>query len=119
MPKIEMLETSNLNNENNFEEDEIGESYGNRGYIKIPIDQINLNTEPISITNNHSFLRNNIRTYAKVFLGFLAVLILLIIVSILASHFHHEIELNKLKISNNLDGPIFKDSNQVIRNQEK
>ena len=119
MPKLDMLETSNLNNENNFEEDEIGESYGNRGYIKIPIDQINLNTEPISITNNHSFLRNNIRTYAKVFLGFLAVFILLIIVSLLASHFHHEIELSKLNISNNLDRTKFKDSNQLVRNQEK
>ena len=119
MPKIDILETSNLNDENNFEEDEIGESYGNRGYIKIPIDQINLNTEPISITNNHSFLRNNIRTYAKVFLGFLAVFILLIIVSILASHFHHEIELNKLNTRNNLESTMFKDSNQLIRNQEK
>ena len=114
-----MFETSNFNNENNFEEDEIGESYGNRGYIKIPMDQINLNTEPISITNNNSFLRNNIRTYTKAFLGFLAVFILLIIVSILASHFHHEIELNKLKINNNLGGTILKDSNQLIKNQDK
>ena len=119
MPKIDILETYNLNDENNFEEDEIGESYGNKGYIKIPIDQINLNTEPISITNNHSFLRSNIRTYTKVFLGFLAVFILLIIISILASHFHHDIELNKLKIRNNIEGTIFKDSNQLIRNQEK
>ena len=112
MPKIDVLETSNLNQENNFEEEEIGESYGNRGYIKIPMDQINLNTEPISITNNHSFLRNNIRTYTKVFLGFLAVFILLIIVSILASHFHHEIEINKLNINNNVDNTVFKPSNQ-------
>ena len=49
MAKVEVSESSHLNFGNGLEEDEIGEVYDDKGYSKIPLDQINLNTEPISI----------------------------------------------------------------------
>ena len=92
MSNVEISESGQLNNPNDIDDNEIGETYEDRGYSKIPLDQINLNTPPISISNdfNHSFMDNNIKSYIKVFLGFVIFVILLFIISILSGHFHYE-----------------------------
>jgi len=92
MSNVEISESGNLNNQKDLDDNEIGETYEDRGYSKIPLDQINLNTPPISISNDfsHSFLDNNIKSYIKVFLGFVIFVILLVIISILSGHFHYE-----------------------------
>ena len=92
MSNVEISESGHLNNSNNLDDNEIGETYEDRGYSKIPLDQINLNTPPISISNDfsHSFIDNNIKSYIKVFLGFAIFVILLVIISILSGHFHYE-----------------------------
>ena len=92
MSNVEISESGHLNNVNDFDDNEIGETYEDKGYSKIPLDQINLNTPPISISNdfNHSFMDNNIKSYIKVFLGFAIFVILLFIISILSGHFHYE-----------------------------
>ena len=124
MAKVEVSESSHLNFGNGLEEDEIGEVYDDKGYSKIPLDQINLNTEPISITNeyNHPFLGINIKSYIKVFFGFLAVLILLILISILTDHFHHDkIEPNNSKLianNQNKGSASLKTANQLGINIE-
>ena len=92
MSNVEISESGHLNNANDIDDNEIGETYEDKGYSKIPLDQINLNTPPISISNdfNHSFMDNNIKSYIKVFLGFAIFVILLFIISILSGHFHYE-----------------------------
>ena len=92
MSNVEISESGNLNNPKDLDDNEIGETYEDRGYSKIPLDQINLNTPPISISNDfsHSFIDNNIKSYIKVFLGFAIFVILLVIISILSGHFHYE-----------------------------
>ena len=92
MSNVEISESGHLNNSNDIDDNEIGETYEDKGYSKIPLDQINLNTPPISISNdfNHSFMDTNIKSYIKVFLGFAIFVILLFIISILSGHFHYE-----------------------------
>ena len=92
MSNVEISESGHLNNSKELDDNEIGETYEDRGYSKIPLDQINLNTPPISISNDfsHSFIDNNIKSYIKVFLGFAIFVILLVIISILSGHFHYE-----------------------------
>ena len=92
MSNVEISESGHLNNSKDLNDNEIGETYEDMGYSKIPLDQINLNTPPISISNdfNHSFMDNNIKSYIKVFLGFAIFVILLFIISILSGHFHYE-----------------------------
>ena len=92
MSNVEISESGHLNNSKELDDNEIGETYEDRGYSKIPLDQINLNTPPISISNDfsHSFIDNNIKSYIKVFLGFVIFVILLFIISILSGHFHYE-----------------------------
>ena len=84
MLKVDISESPNVLGENEEDND--------KGYSQIPIDQINLNTEPISIINdfNHSILDTNIKSYIKVFLGFVIFLIILLLISILSGHFHYE-----------------------------
>ena len=84
MKKVDISESPNEIIENDEDKD--------KGYSKIPIDQINLNTEPISIINdfNYSYLDNNIKSYIKVFLGFVIFVIFLLLISILSGHFHYE-----------------------------
>ena len=92
MSNVEISESGHLNNSKELDDNEIGETYEDRGYSKIPLDQINLNTPPISISNDfsHSYFDNNIKSYIKVFLGFAIFVILLFIISILSGHFHYE-----------------------------
>ena len=75
------------------ESNEIGEIYDDKdkGYSKIPIDQINLNTEPISIINNfrQSYCNDNIKSYIKCFFGIIIFIIILILISVLSRHFHY------------------------------
>ena len=80
MSNVEISESGHLNNSKELDDNEIGETYEDRGYSKIPLDQINLNTPPISISND----------FIKVFLGFAIFVILLVIISILSGHFHYE-----------------------------
>ena len=84
MKKVDISETPNEIGENEEDLD--------KGYSKIPIDQINLNTEPISIINDFSssFFDNNIKSYIKVFLGFIIFVIILLLISILSGKFHYE-----------------------------
>ena len=84
MRKVDISESPNVLGENEEDND--------KGYSQIPIDQINLNTEPISIINdfNHSILDTNIKSYIKVFLGFVIFVIILLLISILSGHFHYE-----------------------------
>ena len=84
MLKVDISESPNVLGENEEDND--------KGYSQIPIDQINLNTEPISIINdfNHSILDTNIKSYIKVFLGFVIFVIILLLISILSGHFHYE-----------------------------
>ena len=122
MSNVEISESGQLNNPNDIDDNEIGETYEDRGYSKIPLDQINLNTPPISISNDfsHSFLDNNIKSYIKVFLGFVILVILLFIISILSGHFHYEkVEKNESdsnknqKLNNNLN--IKQEDNSAIK----
>ena len=88
------------------ESNEIGEIYDDKdkGYSKIPIEQINLNTEPIEIINDftQSFFDTNIKSYIKVFLGFVIFVIILLLISILSGHFHYEKpEINESGNNNN------------------
>ena len=133
MSNVEISESGHLNNSSNLDDNEIGETYEDRGYSKIPLDQINLNTPPISISNDfsHSFIDNNIKSYIKVFLGFVIFVILLVIISILSGHFHYEkVEKNENNINkserlnknlndkqednNAIKTPIQSDKNQTI-----
>ena len=134
MSNVEISESGNLNNYNDIDDNEIGETYEDRGYSKIPLDQINLNTPPISISNdfNHSFMDDNIKSYIKVFLGFVIFVILLFIISILSGHFHYEKpEINEndamknQRLNKNLNvkqednatkTPIQSDKSQIINN---
>ena len=134
MSNVEISESGHLNNTNDIDDNEIGETYEDRGYSKIPLDQINLNTPPISISNdfNHSFMDNNVKSYIKVFLGFAIFVILLIIISILSGHFHYEkVEINEndaiknQRLNKNLNAkqednatktPIQSDKSQTINN---
>ena len=134
MSNVEISESGNLNNYNDLDDNEIGETYEDRGYSKIPLDQINLNTPPISISNDfrQSFLDDNIKSYIKVFLGFAIFVILLIIISILSGHFHYEkAEINEndamknQRLNKNLNvkqednatkTPIQSNQNQTINN---
>ena len=135
MSNVEISESGHLNNTNDIDDNEIGETYEDRGYSKIPLDQINLNTPPISISNdfNHSFMDNNVKSYIKVFLGFAIFVILLFIISILSGHFHYEkVEINEndaiknQRLNKNLNAkqennsanktPIQSDKNQKINN---
>ena len=133
MSNVEISESGHLNNSKDLDDNEIGETYEDRGYSKIPLDQINLNTPPISISNDfsHSFIDNNIKSYIKVFLGFAIFVILLVIISILSGHFHYEkVEKNENDINkserlnknlndkqednNAIKTPIQSDKNQTI-----
>ena len=134
MSNVEISESGNLNNYNDLDDNEIGETYEDRGYSKIPLDQINLNTPPISISNDfsHSFMDDNIKSYIKVFLGFAIFVILLVIISILSGHFHYEkAEINEndamknQRLNKNLNvkqednatkTPIQSDKSQTINN---
>ena len=91
MARIEISESSYLKTTKDNDDNEIGQIYENKGYAKIPIDQINLNIEPISIINNfkNSFFNENIKSYIKVLFGFLVFIIIIILISILSSHFHY------------------------------
>ena len=95
MQKVDISESSN----------ELGENYEDKdkGYSKIPIDQINLNTEPIEIINDftQSFFDTNIKSYIKVFLGFVIFVIFLLLISILSGHFHYEKPENTENNNNN------------------
>ena len=105
MAKVEISESAYLKQPKEPEENEIGETYEDKGYKQIPIDQINLNTEPISIINDfsHSFIDSNIKSYIKVFLGFAVFVILLLLISILSGHFHYEKpEINHNNNNNNI-----------------
>ena len=89
MSNVEISESDHLKyNDDN----EIGETYEDKGYSKIPLDQINLNTEPITISNDFSYplFDTNIKSYIKVFLGFIVFIIILFMISILSGHFHYE-----------------------------
>ena len=124
MSRVEISESDNLKNQQNNDNDdnEIGETYEDKGYSKIPLDQINLNTEPISITNeyNHSLFDTNIKSYIKVFLGFAIFIIILFIISILSGHFHYEKEEtnndeNNSKMNIRQEAQIL--NNQLLKNQ--
>ena len=101
MKKVDISESTNEVIENEEDLD--------KGYSKIPIDQINLNTEPISIINdfNSSFFDNNIKSYIKVFLGFIIFVIILLLISILSGKFHYE----KPEISENNNNNLSKNEN--------
>ena len=91
MSQLEITESSILKMPKDKEENEIGVIYENKDYTKIPIEQINLNTEPISIINNfsQSFINNNIKAYIKAIFGLLVFIIVIVLISFLASHFHY------------------------------
>ena len=134
MSNVEISESDHLKSIHYNEDNEIGETYEDRGYSKIPLDQINLNTPPISISNDfsQSFLDDNIKSYIKVFLGFAIFVILLFIISILSGHFHYEkAEINEndamknQRLNKNLNvkqednatkTPIQSNQNQTINN---
>ena len=92
MSNVEISESDHLQNVQYNDENEIGETYEDKGYSKIPLDQINLNTEPISINNDfsHALFDTNIKSYFRVFIGFIIVIIILFTISILSGHFHYE-----------------------------
>ena len=101
------------------ESNEIGEIYDDKdkGYSKIPIEQINLNTEPIEIINDftQSFFDTNIKSYIKVFLGFVIFVIILLLISILSGHFHYEKpDINE---TNNNNKNNADDNNQINNNE--
>ena len=88
MSRLEITESSKLKSS---KDNEIGVIYDDKDYIKIPLDQINLNTEPISIINDfgHSLFNNSVKSYIKIIFGFIVFLIIIILISILANHFHY------------------------------
>ena len=92
MSNVEISESDHLQNVQYNDENEIGETYEDKGYSKIPLDQINLNTEPISINNDfsHALFDTNIKSYFRVFIGFIIFIIILYTISILSGHFHYE-----------------------------
>ena len=98
MKKVNISESANYMGEN--EEDD------GKGFSKVPIEQINLNTEPISIINdfNYNFFDNNIKSYIRVFLGFIIFVIFLLLISTLSGKFHYdkpEIDGNRNNNQNN------------------
>ena len=92
MSNVEISESDHLKSIHYNEDNEIGETYEDKGYSKIPLDQINLNTEPITISNDFSYplFDTNIKSYIKFFLGFIVFIIILFIITILSGHFHYE-----------------------------
>ena len=120
MAKVEMSESAYLKQPKEPEENEIGEIYGDKGYRQIPIDQINLNTEPISIINDfsHSFLDSNVKSYIKVFLGFVVFVIIILLISILSGHFHYEKPEIVEKNNANNNKSINADNNNNDKNKE-
>ena len=117
MLKVDISESPNVLGENEEDND--------KGYSQIPIDQINLNTEPISIINdfNHSILDTNIKSYIKVFLGFVIFVIILLLISILSGHFHYEKpeisekKQDNTKINNGKDAIDNNNDNNKINNK--
>ena len=106
MSSVEISELDHFKTTQYNDDNEIGETYEEKGYSKIPLDQINLNTEPISITNDfsHTFFDTNLKSYFRVFLGFIVFIIILFMISILSGHFHYEkVDMNeneKIKYEN-------------------
>ena len=119
MKKVDISESTNEIIENDEELD--------KGYSKIPIEQINLNTEPISIINDFSssFFDNNIKSYIKVFLGFIIFVIILLLISILSGKFHYEKpeisknNNNNNNLSKNENNKDNKDINNAAENKNK
>ena len=112
--KVEISETDRFKTMPENEDNEIGETYEDKGYSKIPLEQINLNTEPISINNefSHSILfNNNIKSYIKVFLGFIIFIIIIFIISIISGHFHYEKRESNIKMNENLNNNSTLDNN--------
>ena len=91
MKKVNISDSSNEIGENEEDND--------KGFSKVPIEQINLNTEPISIISDFSynFFDSNIKSYIKVFFGFIVFVIFLIVISTLSGKFHYD----KPEINNN------------------
>ena len=91
MSRLEITESSMLKSSKDNEDNEIGVIYDDKDYTKIPLDQINLNTEPISIINDfgNSLFNNSVKSYIKIIFGFIVFLIIIILISILANHFHY------------------------------
>ena len=116
-----MSESAYLKQPKEPEENEIGEIYGDKGYRQIPIDQINLNTEPISIINDfsHSFLDSNVKSYIKVFLGFVVFVVIILLISILSGHFHYEKPEIVEKNNANNNKSINADNNKEIPENKK
>ena len=102
MKKVNISESANYMGEN--EEDD------GKGFSKVPIEQINLNTEPISIISdfNYNFFDNNIKSYIRVFLGFVIFVIFLLLISTLSGKFHYD----KPEINNN------NENNNTINNTD-
>ena len=102
-------------NQYNDYSNKVGEIYEEKGYSKIPLDQINLETEPISITNDYSYsiFDSNIKSYIKVFLGFIIFIIILFIISILSGNFHYE----KVEMNENV-GLNHRNFNKINQKQE-
>ncbi len=107
----EHIKANQYNDYNN----KVGEIYEEKGYSKIPLDQINLETEPISITNDYSYsiFDSNIKSYIKVFLGFIIFIIILFIISILSGNFHYE----KVEMNENV-GLNHRNFNKINQKQE-
>ena len=129
MSSVEISELDHFKTTQYNDDNEIGETYEEKGYSKIPLDQINLNTEPISITNDfsHTFFDTNLKSYFRVFLGFIVFIIVLFMISILSGHFHYEkVDMNEkenmkyenkmiLKQENNIHGtPLNVPINQTL-----
>ena len=129
MSNVEISESDHFKTTQYNDDNEIGETYEEKGYSKIPLDQINLNTEPISITNDfsHTFFDTNLKSYFRVFLGFIVFIIVLFMISILSGHFHYEkVDMNEkenmkyenkmiLKQENNIHGmPLNVPINQTL-----
>ena len=116
MSNVEISESDIFKLTQYNDDNEIGETYEEKGYSKIPLDQINLNTEPISITNDfsHTFFDTNLKSYFRVFLGFIVFIIVLFMISILSGHFHYEkVDMNeneKIKYENK---KILKEENDI------
>ena len=91
MSRLEITESSMLKSSKDNEDNEIGVIYDDKDYTKIPLDQINLNTEPISIINDfgNSLFNNSVKSSIKIIFGFIVFLIIIILISILANHFHY------------------------------
>ena len=106
MKKVNISESANYMGEN--EEDD------GKGFSKVPIEQINLNTEPISIISdfNYNFFDNNIKSYIRVFLGFVIFVIFLLLISTLSGKFHYD----KPEIDNNSNNNKQNDTNNSYEN---